>query len=293
MTNLNSGIAFPASQKENVPKIRFCLNTATIRGQKLNLVEAIDLTAKAGYDAIEPWMGEIDRYISQGGRLKDLKKRLEDRQLACPSAIGFAQWISNDSKVRKQALEQAKREMDRVRQIGGTRIAAPPAGGTSSKIDLEQVAERYRELLKVGDATGVVPELEIWGFSQTLTRLSQVVHVILETDHPKACILPDVYHLYKGGSGFDGFRYLNCSAIPVFHWNDYPARPLRKDIGDAHRLYPGDGIAPLSTLLKQLLSNGFSGWLSLELFNRKYWKQDALTVAKTGLKKCNILHKVE
>jgi hypothetical protein len=30
---------------------------------------------------------------------------------------------------------------------------------------------------------------------------------------------------------------------------------------------------------------GFSGYLSLEVFNREYWKQDALVVARTGLEK--------
>jgi sugar phosphate isomerase/epimerase len=30
---------------------------------------------------------------------------------------------------------------------------------------------------------------------------------------------------------------------------------------------------------------GYRGYLSLELFNREYWKQDAFQVAKTGLEK--------
>jgi hypothetical protein len=34
-----------------------------------------------------------------------------------------------------------------------------------------------------------------------------------------------------------------------------------------------------------MYETGFRGMLSLELFNRDYWKQDALTVAKTGLEK--------
>ena len=44
------------------------------------------------------------------------------------SAIGFAPWIVNDAAKRKAGLEQAKREMDMLAQIGGKRMAAPPAG---------------------------------------------------------------------------------------------------------------------------------------------------------------------
>ena len=59
----------------------------------------------------------------------------------------------------------------------------------------------------------------------------------------------------------------------------------RGEITDAHRVYPGDGVAPLKGLLRDLRDLGFRGMLSLELFNREYWKQDALTVARTGLDK--------
>ena len=38
-------------------------------------------------------------------------------------------------------------------------------------------------------------------------------------------------------------------------------------------------------MLRTLYDTGFRGMLSLELFNRDYWKQDVLTVAKTGLAK--------
>jgi sugar phosphate isomerase/epimerase len=67
--------------------------------------------------------------------------------------------------------------------------------------------------------------------------------------------------------------------------NDYPARPPRAEISDAHRFYPGDGVAPLKLLLRNLHDIGFRGFLSLELFNRGYWAQDPLIVARTGLEK--------
>ena len=37
---------------------------------------------------------------------------------------------------------------------------------------------------------------------------------------------------------------------------------------------------------------GYAGYLSLELFNSTYWKQDPLEVAKTGLEKMTTAAKV-
>lgn len=279
-------LAQDTSGQKKAGRYTYCLNTSTIRGQKLSLVEELDLAAKAGYDAVEPWIREIDQYVEAGGSLKDLRKRLDDLGLSVESAIGFAQWIVDDDDKRAQGLETAKRDMDKIAQIGGKRIAAPPTGATKqTDLDLFQAAKRYRALLELGDKMGVVPQLEVWGFSKSLSRLGESVFVAVESGHPQACLLPDVYHIYKGGSDFTGLKMLSGTAIQVFHMNDYPAEPPRATINDSHRVYPGDGVAPVAGILRTLRANGFGGVLSLELFNREYWKQDPLSVARTGLKK--------
>jgi 2-keto-myo-inositol isomerase len=264
----------------------YMLNTSTIQGQKLSLVEEIEIAARCGYQAIEPWIRELDQYVKGGGNLKDLGKRVVDAGLTVESSIGFAEWIVDDDARRKKGLEQAKRDMDMVRQIGGKRMAAPPAGATD-RTDMAplKIAERYRDLFDAGEKIGVTPMVELWGFSKTLTRLSEAMAVALDSDRAGACVLADVYHLYKGGSGFTGLRLVNGAALPVIHVNDYPATPPRAEITDAFRVYPGDGVAPLKEIFQDLRAIGFRGFLSLELFNHEYWKHDAILVARTGLEK--------
>jgi sugar phosphate isomerase/epimerase len=264
----------------------FCLNTSTISGQKLPLEQVVEIAAQAGYQALEPWIRELDQYVESGRSLDDLAKRIRDRGLKVASAIGFFEWCVDDDARRKRALEQARRDMDRVRRIGGTRIAAPPVGATDrSDLDLRRIADRYRALLEIGDGLGVVPQVEVWGFSRTLGRLGDAVFVAIESGHAKACVLADVFHLYKGGSGTNGVRLLGPETMFVFHFNDYPANPPREQINDAQRVYPGDGVAPLKDLVRDLHAIGYHGVLSLELFNRDYWKQDPLEVARIGLDK--------
>lgn len=264
----------------------YCLNTSTIRGQNLPIVEEVEIAAKAGYQAIEPWISELDKHVQSGGSLKELGKRIANHGLRVGSAIGFATWIVDDETQRHKGLEEAKRSMDLVQQIGGKRLAAPPVGATDrSDIPLLRIAERYRALLELGDKFGVVPQAELWGHSKTLTKLSEAVMVAVEAGHPKACILPDVFHLHKGGSDFNGLKLLGAATMFNFHMNDYPHVPPRQQITDAHRVYPGDGVAPLKEMIRDLAKIGYKGMFSLELFNRDYWKQDAMQVAKTGLEK--------
>jgi len=266
--------------------IRYCFNTSTVRGQEVSVLEQIDLVAKAGYSGIEPWMRDLVAYRNNGGSLTDLKKRISDNGLTVESAIGFANWIVDDEVDRRKGLETAMHDMDLLQEIGGIRIAAPPVGAQNGPVlDLFDVIDRYKALLAVGDETGVVPQLEVWGFSQNLNRLGHSVAVCVESNHPKACLLPDVYHLFRGGSDFGGLDLLSDDAIQVFHMNDYPASPPRAELNDSDRVYPGDGVAPLNDILHSIAGNGRNVALSLELFNPDYWKQDALEVASTGLKK--------
>jgi sugar phosphate isomerase/epimerase len=275
-----------ANDPPEAAPFRYCLNTSTIRGQGLGIVEEIEIAAEAGYQGVEPWIRELDEYVKNGGSLGDLRKRLGDLGLTVESAIGFAEWIVDDDARRTKGLETARRDMDMVAQIGGTRIAAPPAGATDqTELNLLRAAERYRALLELGDKIGVAPQVEVWGFSKALSRLGEAVFVAIESGHPRACVLADVYHLHRGGSDFGGLRVVAGAAMHALHVNDYPAEPPREQLTDAHRVYPGDGVAPLSTILRTLRDIGFRGALSLELFNRDYWKQDPLAVARRGIQR--------
>lgn len=270
------------------PKANFqyCLNTSTIRGQKLSLVEEIETAAQAGYRAIEPWVHKVHDYANGGGSLKDIKKRLSDRDLTVESAIDFGSWIVDDDARRAKGVEQIKRAMDVLAQIGGKRIAAPPAGATRKPgLDLLQAAARYRVILEIGDELGVTPQIEVWGSSKNLHRLGQSMFVAIESGHPKACLLPDVYHIYKGGSDFHGLKLISGRAVQVFHLNDYPSDPPRETIRDQDRVMPGDGVAPLDQIIRDMAAMNPDMVLSLELFSPNYWKQDALEVAKIGLAK--------
>jgi sugar phosphate isomerase/epimerase len=276
------GLALPPSAEP----FRYCFNTATIRGQKLTLEQEIDVAGKAGYDAFEPWIEKLEQYQKNGRSLRELAKRITDYGMTMESAIGFPAWIVDDPVQRKKGFDDAKRTFEMVSQMGGKRLAAPPVGATDAKanVDLRQAADRYRQLLELGDQFGVVPQAEIWGFSKTLSHLGEGALVAIETGHPKACVLADVFHLYKGGSDFEGLKLLSAAGLQVFHMNDYPNMP-RDRIADKDRVYPGDGVAPLKEVLKTLHGLGFRGVLSLELFNPEYYKQDPLEVAKTGLAK--------
>ena len=263
------------------------LNTGTLMGFNLPIEQEIEVASQAGYKGIEVWMNKIQRFTQNGGKLPDLKKRFKDNGIALINVIAFAEWIVDDDEKRGRGVEQMKRDMEILAQLDCPYIAAPASGATGKRIDdLEECGKRYAEILEIGELIGVLPILELWGASATMSKLSDCVTIAIATGNPKASLLLDAYHLYRGGNKFESLTQISGKSLKVFHLNDYPADPPRERLRDSDRVYPGDGICPLSDILKTIKESGFVGALSLEIFNQKYWETgDPLSVAKTGYEK--------
>lgn len=283
-------VDLPASTSLKKTKFRFCLNTSTISGQKLGIVKYVEIAAAAGYDGIEIWIPDVQAYLKEGNSLNALAQKIKDAGITVEDAIAFAPWMVEDDAQRAAGFKQLEEEMNILAQLGCKRIAAPPAGVKKDPpLDLFKAGDRYKQALDLGRKTGVMPQLEFWGASGTLFHLGQCLAIAAAANDPDARLLPDIYHLFRGGSGFDGLRLLRGASIEIFHFNDYlNSKPVAEQT-DADRIYPGDGDAPLDKVVELLKEAGGTKVISLELFNRDYWKQDPLLVAKTGLQKMKAL----
>jgi len=286
--------AAPAAQspQQNASRSRpanepfgYCLNTSTIRGNNLDLAAEITAASKAGFHAIEPWIMEIDRYTAGGGTLKDLGKRIADAGLTVEDAIAFNSFLDDDDTRRAASMEKLKADMDKVAQIGGKRIAAPPGNNRAAAVSLDNAGRYYREALEMGEKMGVKPLLELWGTHPVLGPLSHGIYVTVAAGRADASLLLDVFHLYKSGTPFTALKQINGASLHVMHLNDYPQANDPSTLNDGNRIYPGDGVAPLGHLLRDMRDNGFRGHLSLELFNRDYWTKSADENLKTAMEK--------
>lgn len=273
-----------------VPKaelpFRISLNTSTLMAYQLPVDEQIKKVAAAGFDGIELWMRDIRAFLDKGGSQGQLKELLEGGNLRLENIIGFSAWCSDDAEERKNAIDQLLMEMEITTGLGGNHIAAPVMGLKSlDPARFGEYTERYQAILALEAETGVIPVIEIWG-AGALHKISDCARIVIDTGHPKATMLLDFYHIYRGGNHWDTLDILNGSKLPVIHMNDYPAEPAREALNDGHRLLPGEGICPYNTILPKLYESGFRGGLSVELFNKGYWEtMDAETMLRNSFEK--------
>ena len=253
---------------------RFAMNASTLRGYNLTLLDQMKAMALSGFRGYEPWMKDI-RAAKADGTLGDVCRIARDSGVSFINGIAFGQWVNPDPKIRAAGLEETKRDMALLTEIGCPCIAASMFGMQkpgSPNLPLEAIAERYVTVLDLGKKMGVRPLLEYWGHSVNLFRLEDALEVVRLTGRDDAAILADVYHTYRGGGSFDAYRKLSAKLLPVLHVNDYPSYPYREQLKDPDRVWPGDGNAPWRKILSDLDAVGADPWLSIELFNPAYWR---------------------
>ncbi len=263
---------------------KFAMNASTFRGYDINLLDQVKATVSAGFSGFEPWMKHI-RAAKEAGILGDVCRAARDGGLEFINGIAFGQWVNPDPKIRAEGIEETKRDMALLAEIGCPRIAASMFGVQKPGAPIlktEEIAERYAVVLDLGKQMGVRPLLEYWGHSVNLTRLEDALDVLKLLNRSDAAILADVYHTYRGGGSFNTFRRLSSSTLPVLHVNDYPASPAREKLVDADRVWPGDGIAPWRDIFAVLDAANADPWLSIEVFNPAYWKSTPPATAAEG-----------
>jgi len=286
-----AGLSLAPLAKENAvaknkKNLTICLNLSTIMGQNLGFVKELEVASKAGFRSVEIWVPTLEKYLNNGGSIAEAKKVIGDLGLTIQNTIGFAPWIVDEADVRAKGLEQLKKEMGWVRELGCKRIAAPPMGAQNNpNINLKAAGERYGKILEVGKQMEVIPQLEMWGHSKCLNRVADALFIAAEAGKEDAKLLLDVYHIYRGESSLESLHVVGENSLDIFHVNDYTTNIKPADIKDADRIYVGDGEAPIADIIHKLTPNNRPLVISLELFNKTYYAQEAQLVANTGFQK--------
>jgi sugar phosphate isomerase/epimerase len=258
-----------------------CLNTSTLRPASLG--DKINAAAQAGFRAIEPWNDDVDAYLKQGGTWDALKGLLRERGLTVPSVIAIMGWIGCPDAERDARRAEAIRRMEQAVALGAPHIVASPPGGS---VDLDRAARDYREVMQLGKERGVRPSMEFLGFVEQINNINAAWEIVQRAGDPDGTIVIDWFHMVRGqASTTDDLRRIPADKISIVHLDDVPYRKPFAQMSDSDRVYPGDGDIPLPEMFRALQDVGYTGAVSLELFNAEYWAQDPYTVARTGFEK--------
>ena len=261
-------------------RFRYCLNASTIATTPI--LKQIEVAKAAGYEAIELWHDHIDTHLVAGGTLTEIRKAIDDSRLKIPTTIYLAGWFQPGGTEHDVAIAEVRRRLEQAAAVGAEfSIAGPPPG----KADRDLGARHYAELLELGKSYGVKPAFEYLGFVDDINTIDDAIDIVQRSGHSDATVVIDPFHCWRGGGSAASISKLKANQIAISHFNDAPSMPPANTQHDSDRVLPGDGAIDLRFYCDQLVSIGYDGYLSLELFREDLWAKNPFEVATLGLEK--------
>jgi len=259
------------------------LSGATI--MRAPIQEDIEIAAECGYHALEIWAGKLDAYL-QTHALETLAERMR--------RFGLAPWCVNsienitcrDAEGRGELLDELRRTVAVARAIGAPAIVVVPGRRPDSYNRHAAIRDAVEVLRTMSDVSGDVGlAFEFIGRPGcSVPTLDMAVEIVARVDRPNVGMVIDMFHFHAGGSSLDDLHNVPVEKLAVVHLNGCEDRP-RDQLTDEHRLYPGEGIIPIASILTALRARGYDGVASVEIFRPQYWAQDPRQVARTAYRR--------
>ncbi|MEM3771370.1 MAG: sugar phosphate isomerase/epimerase family protein [Candidatus Micrarchaeia archaeon] len=144
---------------------------------------------------------------------------------------------------------------------------------------ITKIAEKYE--IKIG--------FEFVSFkNRVINNLEDTINVVNQVDFENFCIVADVFHLYRTGVPFASLKKIPRDKLWIIHVNDVQQKSLDL-LMDKDRVFPGEGLLSFFELKRILNEINFDKYVSVELFNERYWNEDPYKVAKMAKDSLKIL----
>lgn len=256
------------------------LNGATTL--RADLSTDIAVAGEAGFDFVEIWAPKLLGYLDRGG-VPALRRDLRRAGVTAATLNSVERITFNDPSGHVRMVEDFRRLCRVAEAIGCETILVVPSprpnGATASDIARESIRV-LRELSRLARPHGVRLAYEFLGFADcSVNTLAQCADIVKQVERPNVGLVLDTFHFFAGASPVASIRKVDPKRIFMVHLNDVERAPRRK-MHDALRLYPGKGIIPLASILRELQAIGYTGRFSVELFRPQYWARAPLRVAR-------------
>ena len=144
----------------------------------------------------------------------------------------------------------------------------------------QAAAHNLRAIADIGTHYNIRFYLEPLNWCPICT-LQQMLELIDEAERDNVGMVIDFWHMWDTGASAEDFAELDKNMIYGVHVCDsleeHNERGTLESVG--RRVWTGEGNVPLKEWMDAILSTGFDGWVSGELFSPKHWELDPLEVA--------------
>jgi len=250
--------------------MRTSIATVSLGG---SLTEKLTAAARAGFDGVEIFENdllaspltpeEIRARCADLGLTIDLYQPMRDIE-----AVPEAEFARN--------LRRARHKFELMRRLGTDTVLVCSSVSPLAEDDDALAAAQLSQLADLAREFGVRVAYEALAWGRHVSTYDHAWRIVETAGHPALGTCLDSFHILSRGSGPKGIADIPGEKIFFLQLADAP--PLAMDVlqwSRHYRCFPGQGGFDVAGLLRHVLSAGYDGPLSLEVFNDVFRQADA------------------
>jgi 4-hydroxyphenylpyruvate dioxygenase len=267
----------PAASAPDAP--RTAIATVCISG---TLEDKLAAAAAAGFDGVEIF--EPD-FVASPSSAAEIRKRCADLGLTIDLYQPFRDFDSTDPDRLTANLRRAERKFDVMEALGTDLILVCSSVSPDAVDDDGRIAEQLHELAQRAAARGLRVSYVALAWGRHVNTYDRSWEIVRRADHPALGLCVDSFHILSRGSDPAGIRDIPGEKLFFLQLADAPHLDMNVlQWSRHHRLFPGQGTFDLPAFLGHVLVAGYTGPLSLEVFNDVFRQADPRRAAVDALR---------
>ena len=251
--------------------------TVSISG---NLPEKLEAIAAAGFDGIEIF--EQD-FIAHDGNPREVGDLIRSMGLDITLFQPFRDFEGLPEPLRAKAFDRAERKFDLMQDLGTDLVLICSSCHPDALGGIDRAAADFHDLGDRAAKRGLRVGFEALAWGKHVNDHRDAWEVVRRADHANVGLILDSFHTLARKIDPETIRRIPGDKIFFVQLADAPLIDMDLLYWSRHfRNMPGEGDLAVTDFMKAVMATGYSGPISLEIFNDQFRGGHPRSIAKDG-----------
>ncbi len=251
--------------------------TVSISG---DLREKLAAIASAGFDGVEIFENDL---LAFDGTPAEAGTMVLDHGLSITLFQPFRDFEGMPEPQRARTFDRAERKFDLMQQLGTDLMLACSNVSPLSLGGIDRAAADFHELGERAGRRGLRVGYEALAWGRHVYDHRDAWEIVRRADHPSIGLILDSFHTLARKIDVDSIRSIPRDRIFIVQLADAPLIEMDSLYWSRHfRNMPGEGDLAVVDFMRAVAATGYSGFLSLEIFNDQFRGGSPRAIARDG-----------
>lgn len=245
--------------------MKHCIATVSLSG---TLPEKLQAIAAVGFEGVEIFENDL---LYFNGTPADIRRMCEDLNLEIMLFQPFRDFEGGARSKLAHQLNRAERKFELMAELGTDRLLVCSNVLPDSSTDDGLIADDLHKLAEIAAKHQMQIGYEALAWGHHVRSYRHAWDLVRQIGHPNLGIILDSFHTLSINDDLSRLNEIPPEKIVFLQLADAPR--MKMDVLEWSRHYrnfPGQGDLDVAAFLTPIIANGYSGPLSLEIFNDKF-----------------------